>query len=127
MSEQKEIKLDIDEWMALSPKGVPIHPPANWVGVVAYLSGLDEISCFRVMHNITRIELSTSQAIQFKDVPTSISVPSCPLCGQEMVLRSSRFGAFFGCPAFPACKEKVPAISCLRFEPLVSLKAKGLA
>ena len=30
--------------------------------------------------------------------------PNCPVCGRPMVLRSSRFGVFWGCPNFPACR-----------------------
>jgi len=29
----------------------------------------------------------------------------CPKCGSLMTLRDSRFGKFYGCSAFPKCKE----------------------
>lgn len=29
---------------------------------------------------------------------------TCPDCGSEMVLRNSRFGKFYGCSTYPACK-----------------------
>ncbi|MBX3475327.1 MAG: type I DNA topoisomerase [Planctomycetes bacterium] len=32
----------------------------------------------------------------------------CPVCGEKMVERWSRFGKFFGCSKFPECKGTVP-------------------
>ena len=29
---------------------------------------------------------------------------TCPLCGKPMKLRSSRYGPFYGCQNFPACR-----------------------
>lgn len=38
-----------------------------------------------------------------------MSWPRCPnpKCGRPMVLRTGRFGLFFGCPGYPHCKEIV--------------------
>ena len=36
-----------------------------------------------------------------------MATPRCPQCGQPMVLRVSKFGAFFGCRKYPADKETV--------------------
>jgi|GEM_PF-260722 len=33
-------------------------------------------------------------------------VPRCPKCGAEMVLRSSRYGKFYGCVRYPSCTGK---------------------
>ncbi len=30
--------------------------------------------------------------------------PKCPKCGSEMVLRTSRYGKFYGCSRYPSCK-----------------------
>lgn len=30
--------------------------------------------------------------------------PVCPECGSELMLRKGRYGAFYGCSAFPACR-----------------------
>lgn len=30
--------------------------------------------------------------------------PTCPLCGEPMRLRSSRYGPFYGCSAYPGCR-----------------------
>ncbi|MDO4798480.1 MAG: topoisomerase DNA-binding C4 zinc finger domain-containing protein [Coriobacteriales bacterium] len=34
------------------------------------------------------------------------STPRCPRCGAEMILRTSRYGKFYGCSRFPSCKGK---------------------
>ena len=31
----------------------------------------------------------------------------CPVCGQPMAIRSSRFGQFLGCVGYPECKTKI--------------------
>jgi DNA topoisomerase I len=31
----------------------------------------------------------------------------CPICGQAMAIRSSRFGQFLGCVGYPECKTKI--------------------
>ena len=33
-------------------------------------------------------------------------IPRCPKCGAEMVLRTSRYGKFYGCSRYPSCKGK---------------------
>ncbi len=36
-------------------------------------------------------------------VKTKVKVPMCPNCGLGMVARQGKFGAFWGCMAFPSC------------------------
>ena len=43
------------------------------------------------------------------------AIPSCPRCGNPMVLRTARSGAnagsqFYGCPSFPQCRGTRPAV-----------------
>ena len=33
-----------------------------------------------------------------------MSVPACPRCNGEMVQRTSQFGKFWGCRAYPTCR-----------------------
>jgi len=33
-----------------------------------------------------------------------IKAPLCPECGSLMVIRKSKFGAFWGCSAYPMCE-----------------------
>lgn len=33
-------------------------------------------------------------------------IPTCPVCGASMVLRSGRYGEFYGCTNYPSCKGK---------------------
>lgn len=40
---------------------------------------------------------------------TDISIPSCPLCGGPMQLRSGKFGEFWGCLNYPDCRGTRPA------------------
>ena len=37
---------------------------------------------------------------------SSGGVPRCPKCGAEMVLRTSRYGKFYGCSRYPSCTGK---------------------
>lgn len=39
------------------------------------------------------------------DVPPAEEVPPCEKCGSPMVLRRSRYGAFYGCSNYPECKN----------------------
>ncbi len=32
--------------------------------------------------------------------------PTCPKCGAKMVVRTSSYGKFYGCPRYPSCKGK---------------------
>lgn len=36
-----------------------------------------------------------------------LSDHTCPTCGQQMAIRSSRFGQFLGCIGYPECKTKI--------------------
>jgi len=36
-------------------------------------------------------------------VTKKIKIPKCPNCGLNMVVRTGKFGAFWGCIAFPMC------------------------
>ncbi len=36
-----------------------------------------------------------------------LSDQTCPACGQQMAIRSSRFGQFLGCVGYPECKTKI--------------------
>lgn len=36
-----------------------------------------------------------------------LSEHNCPNCGQQMAIRSSRFGQFLGCVGYPECKTKI--------------------
>lgn len=36
-----------------------------------------------------------------------LSDHNCPNCGQQMAIRSSRFGQFLGCVGYPECKTKI--------------------
>jgi DNA topoisomerase-1 len=40
-----------------------------------------------------------------EDLPSGEEVPPCEKCGSPMVLRRSRYGAFYGCSAYPECKN----------------------
>ena len=38
------------------------------------------------------------------DVSGATAPTTCPRCGMAMVLRSARYGPFFGCPSYPRCR-----------------------
>lgn len=38
----------------------------------------------------------------------SAQIPSCPRCGQQMTLRESNYGEFWGCSRFPDCWGRRP-------------------
>lgn len=60
-------------------------------------------------------EVSKGSDEDLLDVPTwsrsfvaasSVTLPVCPSCKSEMVLRTSRHGEFWGCTGFPRCRGK---------------------
>ena len=51
-------------------------------------------------------ELKTAQSAM-EDYKPKESDEKCPLCGEMMLLRESRFGKYLSCSKFPACKGKV--------------------
>lgn len=38
-----------------------------------------------------------------KHAKAKVSAPKCPNCGLSMRVRESKYGKFWGCPAFPMC------------------------
>jgi hypothetical protein len=40
--------------------------------------------------------------------PTPVSQNACPRCGSRMLLRTGRFGRFYGCSKYPYCKATRP-------------------
>ncbi|HSL84144.1 MAG TPA: type I DNA topoisomerase, partial [Thermoanaerobaculia bacterium] len=40
-----------------------------------------------------------------EDAPSAEEVPPCEKCGSPMALRRSRYGTFYGCSAYPQCKN----------------------
>jgi len=49
------------------------------------------------------------QGIRIK-VPDEVTEEICPNCGKNLVVKSSRFGRFLGCPGFPDCKFTKPIV-----------------
>ncbi len=43
-------------------------------------------------------------------VPDEVTNEICPNCGRNLVVKSSRFGRFLGCPGFPDCKFTKPIV-----------------
>ena len=43
-------------------------------------------------------------------VPDEVTEEICPNCGRNLVVKSSRFGRFLGCPGFPDCKFTKPIV-----------------
>lgn len=61
-------------------------------------------SC-RGKRNIDNPNRERSKPRQAK--PSSVNrTPKCPKCGASMILRSSRYGKFYGCSKYPSCKGK---------------------
>jgi ssDNA-binding Zn-finger/Zn-ribbon topoisomerase 1 len=54
----------------------------------------------------------TPHRAKAKTVPTTVSPAAgavrCPKCGSKMVLRSGRYGKFYGCSKFPYCRATRP-------------------
>ncbi|MFK0689523.1 topoisomerase DNA-binding C4 zinc finger domain-containing protein [Mesorhizobium sp. IMUNJ 23033] len=46
---------------------------------------------------------------QYSEMRLAKTSTKCPGCGGDLVKRSSKFGAFFGCSNFPDCKYKCRA------------------
>ncbi len=43
-------------------------------------------------------------------VPDEVTAEICPLCGKNLVVKTSRFGRFLGCPGYPDCKFTMPIV-----------------
>ncbi len=43
-------------------------------------------------------------------VPDEVTDEICPNCGKNLVVKSSRFGRFLGCPGYPDCKFTKPIV-----------------
>lgn len=43
-------------------------------------------------------------------VPDEVSSEICPNCGRNLVVKSSRFGRFLGCPGYPDCTFTMPIV-----------------
>jgi len=43
-------------------------------------------------------------------VPDEVTDEICPNCGKNLVVKSSRFGRFLGCPGYPECKFTKPIV-----------------
>ncbi len=43
-------------------------------------------------------------------VPDEVTSEICPNCGRNLVVKTSRFGRFLGCPGFPDCKFTKPIV-----------------
>jgi ssDNA-binding Zn-finger/Zn-ribbon topoisomerase 1 len=52
-------------------------------------------------------EFKVEQKIDFREYDKSLSAPKCPKCRTKMILRSSKYGLFYGCSNFPRCKETI--------------------
>ncbi|MCH7902295.1 topoisomerase DNA-binding C4 zinc finger domain-containing protein [archaeon] len=50
----------------------------------------------------TKLNFS-DQPVCSKHVKTRVKMPKCPNCKLNMVVRTGKFGAFWGCMAFPMC------------------------
>ena len=49
------------------------------------------------------------QGVRIK-VPDEVTDEICPNCGKNLVVKSSRFGRFLGCPGYPDCKFTKPIV-----------------
>lgn len=79
---------------------------AEWVAVMREFYGPFE----------KRLEYAKDHMPTKKPAPKLLGRP-CPQCGQELVMRSGRFGEFISCSTFPSCRytENIPVkldVSC---------------
>ena len=70
----------------------------------------DVLSDFYGDFSRTLTEAETSlQGVRIK-VPDEVTDELCPNCGKNLVVKSSRFGRFLGCPGYPDCKFTKPIV-----------------
>ena len=48
--------------------------------------------------------------------------PNCPYCGCVLVLCNGRYGTYYACPSYPACKFKA---STKKFKPVEEEKSRS--
>jgi DNA topoisomerase-1 len=58
--------------------------------------------------NFTRDEKGRIQPLDSEEAHPAGTGRECPLCGREMVQRQGKFGPFWACSGYPACKETQP-------------------
>ncbi|MBE7492663.1 MAG: type I DNA topoisomerase [Planctomycetes bacterium] len=73
----------------------------DWVEVLRNFYAIFEEELADAEQKIEKIKGRDALDEQGRPVP-------CPVCGEKMVERWSRFGKFFGCSRFPECKGTVP-------------------
>ena len=60
-------------------------------------------------HNTLEEAEVSLQGVRIK-VPDEVTSEICPNCGKNLVVKSSRFGRFLGCPGFPECRFTKPIV-----------------
>lgn len=58
----------------------------------------------------TKAEEAKAVVTEESTIPQSEASPICPSCGSPMVLRSGKFGSFYGCSSFKRgeCRATLP-------------------
>jgi len=64
----------------------------NWLSVIKSFYQPFEKDLSRAQENLDKVVIKSEE--------------KCPLCGREMVIKSSRFGKFLACSNYPECKGK---------------------
>ena len=127
MEAQKQITLDIDFWIVVTPIGTPVHPDANFTSALKCLVQVQEQSSgFKLMQTETHLLLPSKVALGLKGIPIALTVPGCPRCHSDLEWRRSKFGGFFGCPSYPACSVKVKPTNQLVLADPTTLRSKGM-
>ena len=59
-------------------------------------------------HSLEEAEVNL-KGVRIK-VPDEVTSEICPNCGRNLVVKTSRFGRFLGCPGYPECKFTKPIV-----------------
>ena len=59
-------------------------------------------------HSLEEAEVNL-KGVRIK-VPDEVTSEICPNCGRNLVVKTSRFGRFLGCPGYPDCKFTKPIV-----------------
>ena len=59
-------------------------------------------------HSLEEAEINL-KGVRIK-VPDEVTSEICPNCGRNLVVKTSRFGRFLGCPGYPECKFTKPIV-----------------
>lgn len=74
------------------------------------------VSMMQEFYNPFEKKLETVEGAERVKIPVEKTDEKCPTCGNDLIIRTGRFGKFFACSTFPDCKFTKPFIEDTNLE-----------